>query len=94
MVSGGNTSSNIILGNIYRPPKDTLNNYSTFNNQFSQVLDKLNTFNAEVIIGGDFNINLLDILKRNIVSDYFNVVLSHNFHTHKILPTSVVVKLP
>ena len=53
MVSGGNTSSNIILGNIHRPPKDTLDNYSTFNNQFSQVLDKLNVFNAEVIIGGD-----------------------------------------
>ena len=49
-VSGGNTCSNIILGNIYRPPRDTIDNYSTFNNQFSQVLDKLNTFNAEVII--------------------------------------------
>ena len=56
-VSGGNTCSNIILGNIYRPPRDTIDNYSTFNNQFSQVLDKLNTFNGEVIIGGDFNIN-------------------------------------
>ena len=32
-VSGGNTCSNIILGNIYRPPRDTIDNYSTFNNQ-------------------------------------------------------------
>ena len=88
-VSGGNTCSNIILGNIYRPPRDTIDNYSTFNNQFSRVLDKLNTFNAEVIIGGDFNINLLDILKRNIVSDYFNVIISHSFHPHIILPTRI-----
>ena len=88
-VSGGNTCSNIILGNIYRPPRDTIDNYSTFNNQFSQVLDKLNTFNAEVIVGGDFNINLLDILKRNIVIDYFNVIISHSFHPHIILPTRI-----
>ena len=27
-VSGGNTCSNIILGNIYRPPRDTIDNYS------------------------------------------------------------------
>ena len=60
-----------------------------FINQFSQILDKLNTFNAEVIIGGDFNINLLDILKRNIVSDYFNVIISHSFHPHIILPTII-----
>ena len=88
-VSGGYTISNIILGNIYRPPRDSIDNYSTFNNQFSQILDKLNTFNAEVIIGGDFNINLLDILKRNIVSDYFNVIISHSFHPHIILPTRI-----
>ena len=88
-VSGGNTISNIILGNIYRPPRDSIDNYSTFNNQFSQILDKLNTFDAEVIIGGDFNINLLDILKRNIVSDYFNVIISHSFHPHIILPTRI-----
>ena len=49
-------------------------------------VDKLNTFRAEVIMGGDFNINLLDILKRNIVSDYFNAVSTHSCHPHIILP--------
>ena len=67
-VSDGNTSSDIIVVNIYKFPEDTIDNYSTFNNQFSQVLDNLNTFNAEVIIGGDLNINLLDILKRIVNS--------------------------
>ena len=66
----------------------SIDNYSTVNNQFSQILDKLNTFNAEVIIG-DFNINLLDVLNCNIVSDYFNVIISHNFHPHIILPTRI-----
>ena len=88
-VSGGNTISNIILENIYRPPRDLIDNYSTFNNQFSQILDKLNTFNAEVIIGGDFNIYLLGILKRNIVSDHFYVIISHSVHPHIILPTRI-----
>ena len=33
--------------------------------------------------------NLLAILKRNIVSDYFNVILSHSFHPHIILATVI-----
>ena len=29
------------------------------------------------------------ILKRKIVSDYFNVIISHSFHPHIILPTRI-----
>lgn len=84
-VSGGGLNKNIIIGNVYRPPHNT---HSTFQTEFSSVLAKLEKCNAEVLIAGDCNINLLKISQTDSVfSDFFYCVLSHSFYPKITLPT-------
>ena len=49
----------IILGNIYRPPKQNNNNHAidAFNNSFETMINKLNKSKKDTIIVGDFNID-------------------------------------
>ena len=58
-VTGGGLSKYIIIGNIYRPLRDLIKiiNNSLSNSQLSS----FDRTNSDVIIAGDFNINLLKI---------------------------------
>ena len=80
-------SFNLLLGNLYRPPRDILPNYNTFNAEFNHVLEQLTRSKTEVIIAGDYNINLLELAKRNIANRYFTFITSYNFYPHITLPT-------
>ena len=62
----------LILGNIYRPPKDRIDNYSCFIEEFTTILT---SFHGEVLVGGDFKIDPLKI-KEN---QYFLNILMHLF---------------
>ena len=86
-ISGNELSFNLLLGNVYRPPRDILHNYNTFNAEFNHVLEQLTRSKTEVIIAGDYNINLLELAKRNIVNKYFTFITSYNFYPHITLPT-------
>ena len=59
----------IILGNVYRPPKDINENYQTFIDEFANKLVYLNNNRNEVIIAGDYNIDLLKINDKPIISE-------------------------
>ena len=50
-------------------------------------MEKLTRSKPEVIIAGDYNINLLELAKRNIVNKYFTFITSYNFYPHITLPT-------
>ena len=50
---------NLILGNIYRPPHDNNANYQQFINELTPLLITLGNRNSDVIIAGDYNIDLL-----------------------------------
>ena len=62
-MSGNSLESNIIIGNIYKPPKNNNNNdnIQQFMNELDQVLTKLDSDNKDILLAGDFNINLLKI---------------------------------
>ena len=62
----------IILGNIYRPPRDINENYRQFIDEFTTVLAKLERSHSDVIIAGYFNIDLLKIHEKTIFCDYFD----------------------
>ncbi len=47
----------IILGNIYRPPRDINENYRQFIDEITTVLAKLERSHSDVIIAGYFNID-------------------------------------
>ncbi len=61
---------------IYRPPNDLLDSYNKFIKELSPVLSTLQNINNEVIVAGDFNINLLQINDRHIFGEYFDMLTS------------------
>ena len=51
------SSKNIVIGTIYRPPGQNIDN---FNFEVNKILDKLHKENKTIYIMGDFNINLMN----------------------------------
>ena len=62
-VAGNSLESNIIIGHIYKPPKhnNNNNNIQQFMNELDPLLAKLDNDNKDILLTGDFNINLLKI---------------------------------
>ena len=75
------------MGNIYRPPRDINENYRQFIDEFTTVLAKLEISHSDVIIAGDFNIDLLKIHEKPIFGDYFDAITGHSFSPKITLPT-------
>ena len=66
----------VILGNIYRPPRDLIENYEMFINEFSAVLQKIQRSKNEILVGGDFNIDLLRLHDKQSFATFFDTVTS------------------
>ena len=80
----------MIIGNIklYRPPRDLNENYMQFLNKLIYlIISLLDQTNCDIIIAGDFNINLLKINENNIVGEFFDMLISNSFYPHITLPT-------
>ena len=76
------------IGNIYRPPKNNNNNQSKalFIEEFSPIVDiKRNNMSHGMIVG-DFNRNLLQILEREKVGDFFDLICVNGFLPKITLP--------
>ena len=86
-ISGSQLERNIIIGNIYRPPRDTNANYHTFIEELNPIFEFVNNKNCECSILGDFNIDLLKTNERPIFSEYLDNIISHNFFPKINLPT-------
>ena len=56
-IFGNNLNKNVILGNLYRPPRNSTDNYATFTDEFAQLLSLFESSNKEFILAGDTNIN-------------------------------------
>ena len=69
----------IILGNVYTPPRDTNENYNQFINEFVPILSDFGKSKSDVIIAGDYNIDLLKVLEKPVFSEYFDAVTALNF---------------
>ena len=77
----------IIVGCIYRHPNTRLDH---FNETYSKYIQKLNK-NATCIIGGDFNIDLLQF-ERNNINEFLATNLENNFIPCITLPTRITEK--
>jgi hypothetical protein len=86
-VSKGGLKLPIIIANIYRPPKNLNDNYKQFINEFTPTLNALEKINSDVIITGDFNIDLLKINDREVFSDFFDMLTVNSFYPKITLPT-------
>ena len=70
----------VTVGNIYKPPRDNNNvrNITTFREELEPILQELSATNNEVLICGDYNINLLKLNGETHYSDFFDMMLGHS----------------
>ena len=77
-ISDGILPQPIILGNIYRPPRNNNDNSTirNFTNDLSTVLNEFTKLNHNIVITGDFNINLLEINERECYGEFLDMMIS------------------
>ena len=68
-----------MLGNVYRPPRDMNENYQTFIDELTPVLYDLQKRQCEVVIAGDYNIDLLKVKQKTIFNQYLDTLISLSF---------------
>ena len=78
----------IILGNIYRPPRQSVENYSAFITSLEQTLESFENIN-NVILVGDFNIDLLKIRQNEHANSFFETLLSNGYIPTITQPTRI-----
>ena len=76
-----------IIGNIYKLPRDINANYEQFIDEFTHILDVLAKYKCDVIIAGDFNIDLLKVHEKTLFSDYLDMITANGFFPQIELPT-------
>ena len=69
-----NNATKIIIGNIYRLPRETNNDYKMFMDEMSQVLGHFQENARDVILFGDFNIDLLKISQKAKANNFFEIM--------------------
>ncbi len=84
---GEHLTKPIIIGNIYKPPKDTLENYYELLTELEPIVKTLESNKNETIITGDFDIDLLKINEKHVFIEYFDLIISHSFYPKITLPT-------
>ena len=79
----------IMIGNIYRPPKHNNNNTTidNFLNEFTPVISKMAKINTNIIITGDFNIDLLQMNERAKFQKYLDLFVTNCLFPLITLPT-------
>jgi hypothetical protein len=69
------------------PPREISENYRIFNEEIQQILSQYSNTNAEFILTGDFNIDLLKMHQKENVNDFMEMLLSHGMLPKITLPT-------
>ena len=70
-----NNNKKLIVGNIYRPPRSSAILLQKFNDDFTAVIQKFRV-DRELVVAGDFNIDLLKIDANKSFSDFFESLTS------------------
>ena len=73
--------NNFLIENMYKPPtdNDNANDMNAFTIEIEPVLQERSSTYAEVLICGDYNINLLKLTGESHPSDFFDIMLGHSF---------------
>ena len=77
------TNKNIEIVDIYRPPKDNNSNENVnlFIQEITTIIQKLNKSQSLSVLVGDFNLDLLKIIKEKpVFNDFLENMLSYGFN--------------
>ena len=73
--------------NLYRPPKPGNDILKEVIEELTPVLECIERQNANIILAGDTNINLLKMHENIMYCDFFDVLMAHNLCPHITFPT-------
>ena len=82
-------SKSIVLNLTYQPTNDDPNEQE---NHFKNILSKQKIANKELVLVGDFNINVLDFNENKIVQSFVNLMFQHGLIPTVNKPTRVTRK--
>ena len=77
----------IIVGNIYRPPKNSRESFNVFMEEFNDTLVEFYANNQNTYLCGDYNIDLPKINSMPTNEVYFDNILSSDYLPTITLPT-------
>ena len=96
---GDKLKNSINVHTVYRPPRENkrrLNEYHTeksnhdiFMTEFEPCLDKIKKDNADTIIMGDFNYDLLETNTNQMCQEYMDSMITNGFVPKITLPTKI-----
>ena len=87
-ITGGGLSQSITIGNIYRPPRPSHDNYKEFIAELSTVISTLKECGKKnIILAGDYNINILKVNEQDFCSTFFDTLTSFSLFPLITLPT-------
>ena len=72
---------------MYRSPRTRNEDLNVFIDEFTPIISRLDNCNNDIIIAGDFNINLLKLNENGMFSSFFDTVISHSLYPQITLPT-------
>ena len=80
---------NIMVTNIYKPPhnNNNRNNIEQFMTEIAPIMKYINETNCEVLIGGDWNINILKVNENTIYSDFIDMMFTNSLYPKITMPT-------
>ena len=64
-----------------------MSNYTALIDEFSTILNELTVSRSEIIIAGDYNIDLLRLHEISIIGEFFTTLFSLSFCPKITLPT-------
>ena len=76
----------LILCNIYRPPKNDIVEIQNFTQDLSKIFDHFDK-EKNVLIAGDFNIDLLKLNSNNHINEYYDCIIASGYIPSLTLPT-------
>ena len=86
-IKGGCLSKTVTIGNRYRPPKTTNDSHNVFIEELSYTLSSLENNNNQLILAGDFNINVIKLNENEIYINFFDTLVSNSLYPQLTLPT-------
>ena len=81
------THNSLILGNLYRLPRESNQDYDNFIDEFSETVNALTNCRTDMVLFGDFNIDLLQIRNKPKVNEFFETLISSGLIPKITLPT-------
>ena len=83
----GSCCKNSVIGVIYRSP--SFPSVQDFNDTLSQLIDKIDLENKNIILTGDINIDLLKSSSNRLTTNYLDMMMSHNLIPSITVPTRI-----